>query len=149
MLHVNILGIQHPKNLGACSWGLCLTKVAARVLATYLIPGCVGIGVRLGSESSSGGAGAGAGVWKSGNLEIWEFGNLEIWGPGNLGIWKSGDLEVQKCGVQKSKKIVLKVQICSAQNVGKVWISRKKSSWPHLGPSEAIFSMDRKKSKNC
>ena len=44
-------------------------KVAARALATYLIPGCVGIGVRLGSESSSGGGG----VWKSGNLEIWEF----------------------------------------------------------------------------
>ena len=29
--------------------------VAARALATYLIPGCVGRGVRLGSESSSGG----------------------------------------------------------------------------------------------
>ena len=25
----------------------------------------------------------------------------------------------------------------------------KKSSWPHLGPSEAIFSMDRKNSKTC
>ena len=36
-------------------------EVAARVLATYLIPGCVGRGVRLGSENSSGGAGAGAG----------------------------------------------------------------------------------------
>ena len=34
--------------------------IAARVLATYLIPGCVGRGVRLGSENSSG-AGAGAG----------------------------------------------------------------------------------------
>ena len=41
--------------------------VAARALATYLIPGCVGRGVRLGSENSSG-AGVGAGVvWKSGN----------------------------------------------------------------------------------
>ena len=38
----------------------------------------------------------------------------------------------------------LKIQIRSAQNVGKVWISRKKSSWPHLGPSQAIFSMDPK-----
>ena len=46
------------------------------LLATYLIPGCFGRGVRLGSESSSG-AGVG-GVWKSGNLEIWEFGDLEI-----------------------------------------------------------------------
>ena len=36
------------------------------LLATYLIPGCVGRGVRLGSENSSGGA-TGAGVWKSGN----------------------------------------------------------------------------------
>ena len=54
--------------------------VAARALATYLIPGCVGSGVRLGSENSSGG------VYKSGNLEIWEF--------GDLGIWRSGDLEI-------------------------------------------------------
>ena len=67
-----------------------------RVLATYLIPGSVGRGVRLGSENSSGAGGAGVGgVWKSGNLEIWEFGdlgawksrNLEIWGPGNPEIW--------------------------------------------------------------
>ena len=49
--------------------------VAARALATYLIPGCVGRGVRLGSESSSATAAVG-GVWKSGNLEIWEFGDL-------------------------------------------------------------------------
>ena len=43
--------------------------VAARALVTYLIPGCVGRGVSLGSESSSRSGGAG-GVWKSGNLEI-------------------------------------------------------------------------------
>ena len=85
-----------------------LVLVAARALATYLIPGCVGRGVRLGSENSSGG------VWKSGNLE-------------NLGIWRSGDLEIQKFGVQKIKRLrILKIQICSAQNVGKVWISRRK-----------------------
>ena len=91
--------------------------VAARALATYLIPGCVGRGVRLGSESSSG-AGVG-GVWKCGNLEIWEF--------GDLGIWRPGDLEFQKFGVQKIRKIkILKIQIPSAQNVGKVWISRRK-----------------------
>ena len=48
------------------------------------------------------------------------------------------------------KKVeILKFQIRSAQNVGKVWISRKKSSWPHLGPSQAIFSMDRKNAKNA
>ena len=83
--------------------------VAARDLATYLIPGCVGRGVRLGSEGSSVGVGGG-GV-----------------GGGGGGVWKSGDLEIQKCGVQKIKKIkILKIQIRSAQNVSKVWISRKK-----------------------
>ena len=37
--------------------------VAARALATYLIPGCVGRGVRLGPEKSSG-AGAAGGALK-------------------------------------------------------------------------------------
>ena len=61
--------------------------IAARALATYLIPGCVGRGARLGSENSSGAGGAGVGgVWKSGNLETW------------LGTWKS-----RNNGVQKSK----------------------------------------------
>ena len=99
--------------------------IAARALATYLILGCVGRGVRLGSESSSGAA-AGGGVWKSGNLEIWDFGNLEIWGPGHPEILRFGD-KIQNLGIQKIKKIKsLKNQIRSAQNVGKVWISRKK-----------------------
>ena len=39
-----------------------LLEIAARAVAKYLIPGCVGRGVRLGSESLFGG-----GVWKSGN----------------------------------------------------------------------------------
>ena len=67
--------------------------VAARALATYLIPGYVGRGVRLGSENSSG-AGAGGGVWKSGDLEIWEFANLGIWRSGNLQIWGHGNPEI-------------------------------------------------------
>ena len=83
------------------------TYIAARALATYLIPGCVGRGVKLGSESSS------DGVWKSGNVEIWEFGDL-------------GDLEIQKFAIQKK----------SAQNVRKVWISSKKNLegpiWGHM-----------------
>ena len=78
--------------------------VAARALATYLIPGCVGRGVRLGSENSSGAVG---GVWKSGepgNLGIWRSGNLETWGPGNPEFLRCGDLEIQKVGVPKIKK---------------------------------------------
>ena len=99
------------------------------LLATYLIPGCVGRGVRLGSENSSG-AGCGAGgVWKSGNLEIWKSGNLEIWGPGgtwksrNLEIWGPGNSEIWAPTNQQTQ--ILKIQIRSAQNVDKVWISRK------------------------
>ena len=107
-------------------------EITARALATYLILGCVGRGVKLGSESSSSG-----GVWKSGNLEI-----------GDLEIWKSGDLEIQKFGIQKIKKIkIIKIQIRSAQNVGKVWISRKKSSRPHLVPFQCIFWVGRKNQK--
>ena len=67
--------------------------VAARALAAYLIPGCIGRGVRLGSENSSGGGG----VWKSGNLEIWEFGDLGLWRSGDLEIQKFGDLGTWKC----------------------------------------------------
>ena len=105
----------------------------------YLIPGCVGRGVRLGSESSSGG-GAGGGVWKSGNLEIW--------GPGNLEILKYVDLEIQKLGVQTIPKItILKIKIRVSQNVRKVWISRKKTSWPHFMPFQAVFLRGPEKSK--
>ena len=67
----------------------------------------------------------GGGVWKSWNLEIWKF--------GNLGTWKSGNLRSQQ--IPKIK--ILKIKIRSAQNVGKVWISREKillaPIWGHLG----------------
>ena len=59
-------------------------------------------------------------------------GDLEIWGPGNQGISNP-----------KKYKKKLRIQIRSAKNVGKVWIGRKKSSWPDLGPSQVIFSMGR------
>ena len=62
--------------------------------------GCVGRGVRLGSEGSSVGGGGGGGV-------------------GGGGVWKFGVKKIKK-------KKNLKIQIHSAQNVGKVWISRKK-----------------------
>ena len=86
---------QHSRNMYKLEerrlWMSHWEAVAARVLATYLIPGCVGRGVRLGSENSSGGA-AGGGVWKSGGhfseKKKGACGNVptssglpEIWGP--------------------------------------------------------------------
>ena len=53
-----------------------------------------------------------------------------------------------KLGAQKIKRIKsLKIKICYAQNVGKVWISRKKSSWAHLGPSGPILGVGRNNRK--
>ena len=53
--------------------------------------------------------------------------NIKDFGGVGGGVWKSGDLEIQKFGIQKMEKIkILKIQIRSAQNVGKVWISKKK-----------------------
>ena len=52
----------------------------------------------------------------------------------------------------QKRPAVYHMERCSAKNVGNVWISRKKSSRPYLGPSETIFSMGRKKhnmSKCC
>ena len=95
-------------------------KITARALATYLIPGCVGRGVRLGSEGSSvggGGGGGSGGVW--------------IWGPKN-----------QKKKLSKFKSVLPKMSARSG-------LVGKKSSWPYLGPSEAIFSIDRKNQKNA
>ena len=68
---------------------------------------------------------------------------------GNLGFWRSGDLEIQKCGVQKIENIkVLKIKIRSAQNVGKVWISRKKILLTPFGPIWAHFLRGPEKLKN-
>ena len=56
----------------------------------------------------------------------------------------------QNFGTQKTKKIKnLKIKIRVAQNVGKVWISRKKNSWPHLGPSGPIFCVGRENRENA
>ena len=49
--------------------------------------------------------------------------NQDFGKSGNPDFW---ELEIQKFGVQKMEKKILKIQIRSAQNVGKVWISRKK-----------------------
>ena len=69
--------------------------------------------------------------------------SLDIWESGNPGIWKSGNLESQKIG----KIEIIRMQILSAQNVGKVWISRKKSSWPHLVPFQVFFPWTGKMQK--
>ena len=47
-----------------------------------------------------------------------------------------------------SKMKILKIQICSAQNVGKVWINRKKTSRGPFGAIPGIFPMDRNNPKN-
>ena len=68
------------------------------------------------------------------------------WERGQVGIWEFVRRRRRR---PKNPKIkILKIQIRSAQNVGKVWISRKKSSRPYLGTSEAIFSIGWKNAKN-
>ena len=64
-------------------------------------------------------------IWESVNPEIWKSGNPEFW---NLEIWKFGTWKSGNLGSDKIPKIkFLKIKIRSAQNVGKVWISRKKT----------------------
>ena len=130
---IRAIGVESPQGKGHTEQTtledrrvIQISRVAAKALATYLIPGCVGRGVKLGSETSSGAGGpAGGGVWKSGNLEFWEFGDLGTWKSENLEIWGPGNPESWDTKNQKTKK-QLKIQIRSAQKVGKVWISREK-----------------------
>ena len=105
--------------------------VAARALATYLILGCVGRGVRFGSESSSGSGGAGAGGgWKSGNLEIWEFGDLGSY------------LEIQKCGSNISKSVLPKMSTRSGLVGTQILLAP-------FGAIPGIFFHGPTKSKKC
>ena len=85
-------------------------------------------------------------IWKSVNLGICK---LEIWEPGNLELWKYGTWTSGNLGSNKQKTKVPNMEIRVAQNVGKVWISRKKSFWPHSGPSGPICCVGRKKCKKC
>ena len=67
---------------------------------------------------------------------------------------KSGDLEIQKFGIHKMKTVkIIKIQIRSTQNVGKVWISRKTNPPdPILGHPRQFFPWIEKngnKYKNC
>ena len=64
---------------------------------------------------------------------------------GNLGTWKSRNLgsgKLKKWKLSKSKSLLPKMWARSGS-------AGKKSSRPHLGPSHAIFSMDRKNPKNA
>merc|ERR1711965_574040 len=73
---------------------------------------------------------------------VWIF-----WKPGNPEFW---DREIQKFGIQKMEKIkILKIEIRSAQNVGKAWISRKKILPAPLGAIPGHFLHGPKKSKKC
>ena len=79
----------------------------------YFIPRCDGMRSKLRSESSSG---------------------------AGLEIRRSRDLDIQKCGVQEIQRIKhLKIRIRVAQNVGKVWSSRKKKTAPFGAISGNFF----------
>ena len=86
------------------------------LLATYLIPGCVGRGVRLGSENSSGAGGGG--VWAQARAQAWAQAwaqaraqaQAQAWaqawaqaGP-KPDFWKSGTWKSGNLGSKKSKK---------------------------------------------
>ena len=70
--------------------------IAARVLATYLIPGCVGRGVRLGSENSSGGAG----VW----AQAWAQVGGPTWGPSGWAQAGPKRAQARNLGPPKNEK---------------------------------------------
>ena len=74
--------LQAHKKVSEAKAAAMTQKVAAKVLATYLIPGCVGRGVRLGSENSSGAGGAGAGAAGGGAwAQAWAQVGGPTWGP--------------------------------------------------------------------
>ena len=77
-------------------------------------------------------------------------GRVGTWKSRNLGIFRSGDLEIEKCGIQKNKtKTKTNIQIHSAQNVGKVWISRKHILLAPFGAIPGHVFHGTKKSKTC
>ena len=59
------------------------------------------------------------------------------------GIWNLGNLGSKTPSQKKINKIKIRV----AQNVGQIWISRKKSSWPCFMQFQAFFCVGRKKRK--
>ena len=91
----------------ACVKLIAGAMIAARVLATYLIPGCVGRGVRLGSENSSGAGG----VW-----------GPPTWGPPHLA--HAGPKWVGPCGAQMG----------GPTRGPSGWAMWGPSGWAHMGP---------------
>ena len=75
-------------------------------------------------------------------------------GPSPAQAWprpdfgKFGKLQPKHLEILDLKKD-LKIKIRSVKNVGKVRISREKSSWPYLGPSGTFFCVGRKNKKKC
>ena len=91
------------------------------------------------------------GIWeffgRRRRLEIWEPGNLGFSEFGDLGTWKSRIVEIWRPGNSKvwdptNQKKSLKNQIRSAQNVGKVWISRNKN------PPSPIWTISSNMARN-
>ena len=71
-------------------------------------------------------------------------------GPAQAKFGKSGDLEIQKFWIHKMKKVeILKFQILSSQNVGKVWISWKKIILAPFGAIPGHFLHGSEKCKKC
>ena len=66
----------------------------------------------------------------------------DFWKSGNLGTWKSRKLGSNKSQIKKIK--MCNVQIRSAQNVGKAWISRKQILLAPFGAISGIFPWTRK-----
>ena len=82
---------------------------------------------------------------EAGKSRCLEVGKSRILGPGIPEFW---DLEIQTFGIQQIKKNkILKIQICSAQNVGKVWISREKILPALFGAFPGHFLHGPEKSK--
>ena len=79
--------------------------------------------------------------WRRWCLEIW---NLKIWEYGELGTWKS-----RKLGSNKRKRKFSKFKSILHEMSVRSGLVGNKSSWPYLGPSQAISSMDRKNPKNA
>ena len=77
---------------------------------------------------------------EAGKSRFLEVGKSRFLGPGNPEVWSPKNKKNQKFSKFKS---VLPKMLARSGLVG------KKSSRPHLGPSEAIFSMDRKNPKNA